>query len=794
MSIVLVNSYASFPKTETVASSAVTKNLTVSQNSGFPYTIPIAAAGSTKYGTPPYTWYIVSGTLPAGLTFTGSTGVISGSPTTVTASTPVVFGVKDSNGFVADVTQSITFQVFARMTATATSTTTQTLTVTEPNYPNFNTFTAASGGVTPYEYYVVSGTLPAGLTLTGATPVVSGTPTAVQAATNVTFGVRDVNLVTATTTVTVSFTVVAAPTATLNQTAQNLTVGQTGYSFAPLTSVTGGISPYTYSITSGTLPSTLSQSTTTGTVTGSVTAASSSTVVFQVVDSNGVAAPTASVPYSAAARTTATAVTTAQTLTVGQTGYSFAPLTSVSNGVTPYTYSITSGTLPGGLSLGASTGLVTGTVTSTKTAAAVVFSVRDTNGITAVTTSSVSYSAVNFSATASGTTSITVATGNAITSYNPLTAVGGVSPFTYSITSGSLPSGVTLNSTSGLVSGTPTTAQSASSVTFSVGDVNGVTAATTQTTSFTVTATRGSQLYVGSSTSSTIYQTYNWTCPAGVTSVSILCIGGGGAGATSLNDNYQHLYGGGGGGLSYVNNYAVTPGTVYLIRAGNSGAEAYAVANGGFSAFYGGPTTAGGIICEASGGVGGRILYAAPGGSAIVGTGGSGGGGGSALALSSTAFGIGGGGGAGGYSGNGGNGGSMNGLASGPTGSQPPYYVAATAGSGGGGGGGGPGAYFNSPGNYQVVFADGGAGGGTYQYGFSTGNSGFAGATPSGNSSFSDSGGQGSNAPSSLGASYGGGGSSTSSGGNIGAGVGIVRIVWPGNTRQFPSTDVNTDS
>lgn len=87
---------------------------------------------------------------------------------------------------------------------------------------------------------------------------------------------------------------------------------------------------------------------------------------------------------------TATATTTAQSLTVGTAMTSFSPLTA-SGGATPYTYSITSGTLPAGLSLDTGTGAVTGTPAATYTSANVVFSVKDANNVVASTTSSVSF-------------------------------------------------------------------------------------------------------------------------------------------------------------------------------------------------------------------------------------------------------------------------------------------------------------------------------------------------------------------------------------------------------------------
>ncbi len=51
-----------------------------------------------------------------------------------------------------------------------------------------------------------------------------------------------------------------------------------------------------------------------------------------------------------------------------------------------------------------------------------------------------------------------------------LTATGGVPPYTYSITSGSLPTGLSLNPSTGLISGTPTVTATMSAITFTVMD------------------------------------------------------------------------------------------------------------------------------------------------------------------------------------------------------------------------------------------------------------------------------------------------------------------------------------
>lgn len=67
--------------------------------------------------------------------------------------------------------------------------------------------------------------------------------------------------------------------------------------------------------------------------------------------------------------------------------------------------------------------------------------------------------------------------------------------------------------------------------------------------------------------------TYSWTAPAGVTSVCVVCIGGGGAGTrgTSPSDVNQLRRGGGGGGLGWKNNIAVTPGQTYTVVVGAGG-------------------------------------------------------------------------------------------------------------------------------------------------------------------------------------------------------------------------------
>ncbi len=445
-------------------------------------------------GVTPYT-YSYSGTLPAGLNFNASTGIVDGIPTAPYATANVVFSVKDANNTVAGTISRVSFSVTeAAVPITATANTTaQDLTVGMA-MSSFSPLTP-SGGATPYTYSVTSGTLPAGLNLNTSSGTVTGTPTATYSTANIIFSVKDANNVVAGTTSTVSFSVAAAAvpiTATTTTTAQNLTVGTAMSSFSPLTP-SGGVTPYTFSITSGTLPAGLSLDPSNGEVTGTPTATYAvANVVFSVKDANNaVASTTSTVSFSVAAAPvaiTATASTTAQSLTVGTTMTSFSPLTP-SGGVTPYTFSIASGTLPAGLNLDHSSGVVTGTPTATYAAANVVFSVKDVNNVVAGTTSTVSFSVVAapvpITATAT-TTAQNLRVDEAMTSFSPLTPSGGITPYTFSITSGTLPAGLNLDPSSGVVTGTPTATYATANVVFSVKDANNVVAGTTSTVIFSV--------------------------------------------------------------------------------------------------------------------------------------------------------------------------------------------------------------------------------------------------------------------------------------------------------------------
>lgn len=255
--------------------------------------------------------------------------------------------------------------------------------------------------------------------------------------------------------------------------------------------------------------------------------------------------------------------------------------------------------------------------------------------------------------------------------------------------------------------------------------------------------------------------TYSWVVPAGVTSVSVLTVGGGGGGGGSSGGTCTGGSGGGGGSLAYVNNLSVTPAetlTVIVGASGTTGGAGNCGTIGGDSKFSRSSTA----LTWAYGGNRGRVCGSSTAARSSAPCGVSqtyyAGGGASATSYIGS-----GGGGAGGYAGTGGTGNTGSGV----------------AGAGGGGGGGGVSTANMGSGGGGVGILGQGSNGSAPSGGGSCGAGGSGGAYPSGGGAGGAFGGGGGGAS--------GGWSSGIAGGN--GAVGAVRIIWPGNTRSFPSTN-----
>ena len=121
-------------------------------------------------GVPPYSWSVIRGSLPSGLTMS-SGGIISGTPT---AAGTFNFTVQVSDSESPPATALAALAITIRSPLSITTTSLPSGTVDIP----YSATLAATGGLPPYTWSVTLGTLPNGLTLNAGSGVISGAPAA----------------------------------------------------------------------------------------------------------------------------------------------------------------------------------------------------------------------------------------------------------------------------------------------------------------------------------------------------------------------------------------------------------------------------------------------------------------------------------------------------------------------------------------------------------------------------------------------------------------------------------------
>ena len=244
----------------------------------------------------------------------------------------------------------------------------------------YSAILAATGGTTPYSWSLTSGALPAGLTLNAATGAITGTSTAAANATALTFTVTDSSIPAQTKSVSLALTIAASTSAPLSITTTSLPNGQVGSPYSATLAATGGTTPYSWSLTSGTLPAGLSLNASTGAISGTPTATANATALTFLLTDSSSPAQTKSVNLTL---TIAVSIPppniTTTSLPNGQVGSPYSATLAATGGTMPYTWSLTSGTLPTGLSLNAATGAITGTPTATANATALTFKLTDSS-------------------------------------------------------------------------------------------------------------------------------------------------------------------------------------------------------------------------------------------------------------------------------------------------------------------------------------------------------------------------------------------------------------------------------
>ena len=403
---------------------------------GAGYSQTISAEG----GSTPYTFSISSGSLPAGLSLS-SNGVISGTPSAGGLYTFTVTVTDDLGGVgirtyanVAFAAPTIALSPSSLSNATQNSAYSQTIT--------------AGGGTAPYVYAVTAGSLPSGMSL-GSTGVLSGTPT-VYGTFNFVVMATDSSTGAGPYTGGRSYTLSVTPSLP-SITTTAVANGTVGVGYSQTISAGGGNAPYTFSISSGSLPAGLSLNGN-GLLSGTPSAGGLYTFTVTVTDAS----------LSTAARTYADVAFAAPSIALSPSSLpnaaqnsAYSQTITAGGGTAPYVYAVTGGSLPSGMSLG-STGVLSGTPTGYGEHSFTI-AATDTSTGTGPYTGSRSYT-LWVTPSQPSITTVSAANGSVGFDYSQtISAGGGNAPYTFSISSGSLPAGLSLNS-NGVLSGTPSAA------------------------------------------------------------------------------------------------------------------------------------------------------------------------------------------------------------------------------------------------------------------------------------------------------------------------------------------------
>jgi len=396
---------------------------------GVAYTQALTGIG----GSTPYTWswapLLPSTQLPPGLTLSGNQ--ITGTPS-----------LTGTYSFVITLIDGASSKATANLTLNVTSVTISTISLKQwtqgVEYSNgvAQALTGTTTSGSALSWSISNGNLPPGIAL-ATNGALSGVPT--QAGTY-TFTVKATDGVNQSSTKDLSISINPAP-AILNT---SLPDGSIGSTYNQTIARNGGTAPLAWSIKTGSLPSGLLLDNTAGIITGVPSSSGTSSFTIQVSDATG-----KSVTQALSVTINSALLVTTSSLPLATINSAYSQSLAAAGGRIPYSWSVTTGALPTGLTLNANTGIISGTPTSAGNYDIIV-TVKDADNITATSTLSimvVNSSVLNNATLTSG--SGTIASISNVTSTNSLLAIS-AKPTNFNISSAlditvnSVPSGGTI--------------------------------------------------------------------------------------------------------------------------------------------------------------------------------------------------------------------------------------------------------------------------------------------------------------------------------------------------------------
>lgn len=296
-------------------------------------------------GTAPYTFSATN--LPSGLTINASTGVISG--------TPQAEGLAHVSATVTDADSNHAYNSFGLLisksgtVSVAVSPDTGSLVSGKQLQFSATVYNSTNDKVT---WSCTGGTVTSGGLFTAPT-VNSGVWSYRVTATSASDSSKNAGTI----------VLVSPNISPLTITTTSLPEFMSGSNYSQSINVSGGKTPYHWKLTTGTLPVGFALAETTGLLSGMSSQTGSFSFTIQVTDSSWPTPLTATQPYKLTGSSGLEINTTAlPEITAGES-YD-APITAT-GGITPYKWTLSSGTLPSGISLSGTTGVVSGTTQQT---------------------------------------------------------------------------------------------------------------------------------------------------------------------------------------------------------------------------------------------------------------------------------------------------------------------------------------------------------------------------------------------------------------------------------------------